>query len=122
MAKTFLIIAAVFGFLGVAFGAFGAHALKDKVTPQLLETFETGVRYQMYHVFAIAVVALASTHWRIGLLNISGWMFVVGIIICSGSQYILSLTGEKMWGAVTPFGGLALLGGWLTLAVGLYKA
>ncbi|MCH8273009.1 MAG: DUF423 domain-containing protein [Candidatus Marinimicrobia bacterium] len=122
MAKTFLIIAAVFGFLGVAFGAFGAHALKDKLTPQLLETFETGVRYQMYHVFAIAVVALASTHWRIGLLNISGWMFVVGIIIFSGSLYILSLTGEKMWGAVTPFGGLALLGGWLTLAVGLYKA
>ncbi len=122
MAKTFLIIAAVFGFLGVAFGAFGAHALKDKLTPQLLETFETGVRYQMYHVFAIAIVALALEHWRVGLLNISGWLFVAGIIIFSGSLYILSLTGEKMWGAVTPFGGLALLGGWLTLAIAVYKS
>ena len=122
MTKTFLIIAAVFGFLGVAFGAFGAHALKDKLTPQLLETFETGVRYQMYHVFAIAVVALVSEHWRIGLFNISGWLFVAGIIIFSGSLYILSLTGEKIWGAVTPFGGLALLAGWLTLAIGLYKS
>lgn len=122
MTKTFLIIAAVFGFLGVAFGAFGVHALKDKLTPQLLETFETGVRYQMYHVFAIAVVALTSAHWRIGLLNVSGWLFVAGIIIFSGSLYILSLTGEKMWGAVTPFGGLALLAGWLTLAIGLYKS
>jgi len=122
MAKTFLIIAAVFGFLGVAFGAFGAHALRDKLTPQLLETFETGVRYHMYHVFAIAVVALASTHLRAGLLNLSGWLFVAGIIIFSGSLYILSLTGEKMWGAVTPFGGLALLAGWITLAIGLYKS
>ena len=122
MTKTFLIIAAIFGFLGVAIGAFGAHALKDKLTPQLLETFETGVRYQMYHVFAIAVVALASAHWRIGLLNISGWLFVAGIIIFSGSLYILSLTGEKMWGAVTPIGGLALLAGWLTFAIGLYKS
>ena len=122
MAKTFLIIAALFGFLGVAIGAFGAHALKDKLTPQLLETFETGVRYQMYHVFAIAVVALASAQWKIGLLNVSGWLFVAGIIIFSGSLYILSLTGEKMWGAVTPFGGLALLAGWLTLAIGLYRS
>ena len=122
MAKTFLIIAAVFGFLGVAFGAFGAHALKDKLTPQLLETFETGVRYQMYHVFAIAVVALAMSHWRVGLLNVSGWLFVAGIIIFSGSLYILALTGQKMWGAVTPFGGLALLAGWATLAIGIYKS
>jgi len=122
MTKTFLIIAAIFGFLGVAIGAFGAHALKDKLTPQLLETFETGVRYQMYHVFAIVVVALASAQWRIGLLNISGWLFVAGIIIFSGSLYILSLTGEKMWGAVTTFGGLALLAGWLTLAIGVYKS
>ena len=122
MAKTFLIIAAVFGFLGVAFGAFGAHALKDKLTPQLLETFETGIRYQMYHVFAIAVVALAMSHWRVGLLNVSGWLFVAGIIIFSGSLYILALTGQKMWGAVTPFGGLALLAGWATLAIGIYKS
>ena len=122
MAKTFLIIAAVFGFLGVAFGAFGAHALKDKLTPQLLETFETGVRYQMYHVFAIAVVALSMSHWRVGLLNVSGWLFVAGIIVFSGSLYILALTGQKMWGAVTPFGGLALLAGWATLAIGIYKS
>ena len=122
MAKTFLIIAAVLGFLGVAFGAFGAHALKDKLTPELLEAFETGVRYQMYHVFAIAMVALAISHWRAGLLNVSGWLFVAGIIIFSGSLYLLSLTGQKMWGAVTPFGGLALLAGWLTLAIGVYKS
>ncbi len=122
MTKTFLIIAALFGFLGVALGAFGAHALKDKINPQLLETFETGVRYQMYHVFALITVSWASTKWGSNLLTISGWLFVAGMVIFSGSLYILAFTGQRGWGAVTPFGGLALLAGWVLLAWGVYKA
>ena len=118
MDKTFLLIGALAGFLGVALGAFGAHGLGSRLPPEMLAVFETGVRYQMYHVFALLITAAAIG--RLGgarLLVVSGWFFVAGIIIFSGSLYALALTGVTMWGAVTPIGGLAFLVGWACLAI-----
>ena len=118
MDRTFFLLGAVLGFLGVAFGAFGAHGLKNRLSPELLAVFETGVRYQMYHVFALLIVAAAIGH--IGsarLLVISGWSFFSGILLFSGSLYALALTGVGMLGAVTPIGGVLFLIGWASLAV-----
>ena len=118
MDRTFLLIGSVFGFLSVAFGAFGAHALKDRLSPDMLAVFETGVRYQMYHAFAILIVAAAIGHLgSVRLLNTAGWSFTAGVILFSGSLYALSLSGIRVLGAVTPFGGLLFLLGWVLLAV-----
>jgi Uncharacterized small membrane protein len=113
-----LFFGALLGFLGVALGAFGAHALKQKLSLEMLTIFEVGVRYQMYHALAILFVALAMLLLKSPWLPYAGWSFVVGTIIFSGSLYILALSGVKAWGAVTPVGGLVLLLGWLFLAVG----
>src|SRR2546421_10846188 len=97
MDRTFLLVGAVLGFLGVVFGAFGAHALRSRLSPEMLAVFETGVRYQMYHAFAILVVAAAIG--RIGdasLLVLAGWFFVAGILLFSGSLYALTLSGIGM--------------------------
>src|SRR5882724_2293672 len=94
MDRTFLLLGAVLGFLGVALGAFGAHALKARLSPEMLAVFETGVRYQMYHAFAVLIVAAAVG--RIGnahLLVIAGWFFVAGVVLFSGSLYAFALTG-----------------------------
>lgn len=117
MHRNFLLIGAVLGFLGVALGAFGAHGLKSRLSPEMLAIFETGVRYQMYHVFALLIVAAAIAHaGPARLLTMSSWSFIAGILIFSGSLYALALTGTTMWGAVTPLGGLAFLIGWACLA------
>ena len=116
MDRTFLFIGAVFGFLGVAFGAFGAHALKSRLSADMLAVFETGVRYQMYHALAVLIVAAAIG--RVGparLLAIAGWSFTAGVVLFSGSLYALTLSGVGILGAVTPFGGLLLLLGWACL-------
>src|SRR5690242_12382435 len=101
MDRTFLLTGALFGFLGVALGAFGAHGLRTRLSPEMLAVFETGVRYQMYHAFAVLFVALAIG--KIGdarLLQISGWFFVAGTILFSGSLYALALTDVRTLGAV----------------------
>ena len=117
MHKTFLLLAAIFGFLGVALGAFGAHGLRSRLSPEMLGVFEIGVRYQMYHVFALLVVAAAIGHFgQARLLDIAGWSFVAGIVIFSGSLYALALTGTGILGAITPIGGLGFLVGWACLA------
>ena len=121
MDRIFFAIGSLSGFIGVALGAFGAHALKSRLDPDLLATFEVGVRYQMYHAFALLAVAWAQTRWPGAVLNASGWLFVAGTLLFSGSLYVLSLTGEKWLGAVAPVGGLALLGGWLCLAWAAWK-
>jgi uncharacterized membrane protein YgdD (TMEM256/DUF423 family) len=116
--RTFLLIGAVLGFLGVTFGAFGAHALRSRLSPEMLAVFETGVRYQMYHTFAVLIVAAAIG--RIGdasLLVLAGWFFFAGILLFSGSLYAVALTGVGIWGAVTPVGGLLFLIGWACLVV-----
>jgi uncharacterized membrane protein YgdD (TMEM256/DUF423 family) len=118
MDRTFLLLGAIFGFLGVAFGAFGAHALRSRLSPDMLAVFETGVRYQMYHTLAVLIVAAAIG--RIGsaqLLVVAGWVFVAGIVLFSGSLYALTLTGVTTLGAVTPIGGLLFLIGWVCLAL-----
>jgi uncharacterized membrane protein YgdD (TMEM256/DUF423 family) len=118
MDRTFLLLGAVLGFVGVALGAFGAHGLRSRLSPEMLAVFETAVRYQMYHVFALLIVSAAIGHLgNARLLVMAGWFFFAGILIFSGSLYALALTSTSALGAITPFGGLALLIGWAILAL-----
>jgi uncharacterized membrane protein YgdD (TMEM256/DUF423 family) len=118
MDQTFLLIGAVLGFLGVAFGAFGAHALKKRLSVEMLTVFETGVRYQMYHALAALVVAAAIGHiGNAPLLIAAGWFFAAGVLLFSGSLYALALTNTRILGAITPLGGLLFLIGWALLGV-----
>jgi uncharacterized membrane protein YgdD (TMEM256/DUF423 family) len=110
------------GFVGVALGAFAAHGLKAKLAPDLLAVFETAVRYQMYHVFALCAAAWAWARWQNRIFAVAGWLFVAGIVIFSGSLYLFALSGMRWLGAITPFGGVALLTGWLCLTVGAWRA
>lgn len=116
MVRMFVGLGAVFALLAVALGAFGAHALEARLPADDLEIFETGVRYQMYHALALVVVAWAQTRWPGGATVLAGWLFVVGIVVFSGSLYALVLSGARWLGAVTPLGGLAFLAGWAALA------
>ncbi len=120
MDRTFMFVGALMGFVGVGLGAFGAHALRGRLSPEMLAIFETGVRYQMYH--AIALLAVAAMMSRIDgrSVVIAGWSFIAGILIFSGSLYALALTGVTMLGAITPLGGLALLAGWVALAIAAF--
>jgi uncharacterized membrane protein YgdD (TMEM256/DUF423 family) len=102
--------------LGVALGAFGAHALRASVSPQLLATFETGVRYQMYHGLGLLALAWAVGRWPAVRLAPAVWLLVGGTVVFSGSLYLLVLTGHRWLGAVTPIGGVALIAGWGYLA------
>ena len=115
MDRTFLLIGALAGFVGVAFGAFGAHALRGRLSPDMLAVFETGVRYQMYHAFAVLTVALAAARLDGWLVRGAGWSFTAGIVLFSGSLYTLAFTGVTALGAITPIGGLAFLLGWALL-------
>jgi len=119
MTQFFLTIAAIFGGLSVAGGAFGAHALREKISERSLEIFDTGARYQMYHALALLLVAMLISRLENPptTLLVSGWLFIIGVVIFSGSLYALSLTGIKSLGAVAPLGGLALILGWGALAV-----
>ena len=119
MGQFFLAIAAIFGGLSVGVGAFGAHALKEKLTERSLEIFETGARYQMYHALALVLVSVLidRTQFSQPALVAAGWTFMIGILIFSGSLYALSLTGIKVIGAVTPLGGAAFIAGWGALAI-----
>jgi uncharacterized membrane protein YgdD (TMEM256/DUF423 family) len=116
MPRLFLGLAGVSGFLAVALGAFGAHGLRERLTPEMLAVFEVGVRYHMYHALALAAVALGLERWQRGALRAAGWCFVAGTLVFSGSLYLLTLTGMRWLGAITPFGGLAFLAGWALLA------
>jgi uncharacterized membrane protein YgdD (TMEM256/DUF423 family) len=116
MERTFSLIGARFGFLGLALGAFAAHALRSRLSPEMLAVFETGVRYQMYHAFAVLIVAVAIAHvGNARLLVVAGWCFAAGTLLFSGSLYALALSGVGTLGAVTPFGGLFFLVGWAAL-------
>jgi uncharacterized membrane protein YgdD (TMEM256/DUF423 family) len=119
MARAFWVMGCLFGFLGVAAGAFGAHALRGRVPPDLLAVFETAARYQMYH--ALALLAASRVAAR-GGGTAAGWLFAAGIVVFSGSLYLLALTGIRWLGAVTPIGGLAFMAGWLLLARAGWRA
>ena len=108
--------------LGVVFGAFGAHGLRGRVTADLLDIFETGVRYHLIHALALLAVAWAASRWPSPWVGAAGWLFVAGILIFSGSLYILVLTGARWLGAVTPIGGVCLILGWAVLAVGALRS
>lgn len=114
--KTFAALGATFGGLAVLLGAFGAHALRERLSEADLATFEIGVRYQMYHALALFVVAWASTQWDSSAVPAAGWAFTTGIIVFSGSLYVLVFTGMRWLGAITPIGGVAFLVGWALLA------
>ncbi len=123
MEKFFFVCAAILGALGVALGAFGAHALEARLSASLLQTYETGVRYHFYHVVALLAVVFAVGRWpNTNLPVIAGWLFLVGVLIFSGSLYILALTGVRWLGAITPIGGVAFIAGWLCLALAALRA
>ncbi len=122
MDRFFYICAGIAGFLGVGLGAFGAHALKARIEPDLLAAFETGVRYHLYHVLALCAAAWGWSRWPGRGFAIAGRAFIVGIVVFSGSLYLLAMTGQRWLGAVTPLGGLAFLVGWSSLAWGAYRA
>ncbi len=122
MDKKFLTIAAWLGAVSVALGAFGAHTLKEYLSPQSLTTFETGVRYQFYHVFALALTGLLFKFYPNKKIKLAGNLFILGIIFFSGSLYVLSVLGAenfKWIGAITPIGGVFFIAGWIFLAVGI---
>ena len=112
-----LVIASIAGATGVMAGAFGAHGLKDKVSPEMLAIFETGARYQLLHALALLGIAALSSTGNNRTLSLAGWAFTLGILVFSGSLYLLVLTGARWWGAVTPIGGVALIVGWVMLGV-----
>ncbi|NUO84070.1 DUF423 domain-containing protein [candidate division KSB1 bacterium] len=116
MSKTWLSVAALSGFLCVALGAFGAHALKNVLDSYGRDIYDKAVLYQMFHTVALALVGLLQRQNEALALAPVGWLFICGMILFSGSLYVLALTGMKWLGALTPFGGLAFLCGWLWLA------
>ena len=123
MERIFLVLAGLFGALAVAFGAFGAHALADRLPPGFLQAYETGVRYHFYHSLAlIAVVVAIGRRATTKLPVIAGWLFVAGIAVFSGSLYALALSGVRILGAITPIGGMAFIAGWICLAWAAWRA
>ncbi|MCF7533525.1 DUF423 domain-containing protein [Pseudomonas petrae] len=112
MLRTFLMLASFFGFTGVALGAFAAHGLKNRLTPEYLAVFHTGVLYQLIHALAIFGVALLAMQIQGRLVTYAGISFTLGIILFSGSLYLMTLTGATKLGIITPFGGLFFLIGW----------
>jgi uncharacterized membrane protein YgdD (TMEM256/DUF423 family) len=117
--RVFAVVGAVSGFLSVAAGAFGAHALRQRLTPDLLAVFETGVRYQVYHALALFAVAWAASRWSAPQIAWAGWLLITGTVLFSGSLYALALTGSRWLGAITPIGGVCFLAGWISLAWGI---
>ena len=109
---------AILGALGVIAGAFGAHALRGQLAPDLLAVWESAARYQMYHSLALFCAAWIYSRGATTCARWSGWLFIVGVVLFSGSLYALALTGIRPLGAITPFGGVALIAGWISLAVG----
>jgi uncharacterized membrane protein YgdD (TMEM256/DUF423 family) len=117
MGRLFMMLGALSGAVAVAAGAFGAHALRDRVEPRLLEVFETAARYQMYHALGLLVIGLAATQWPGRLLQSAGWLFVAGTLFFSGSLYAMTFTGVRALGAITPIGGVCFIAGWACLAL-----
>lgn len=120
MLRGFLLLAAFFGFTGVALGAFAAHGLRARLSSEYLAVFQTGVNYQLIHALALLAVALLAQHLPGRLAMFAGSLFTLGILLFSGSLYLLTLSGLKL-GIVTPIGGMAFLGGWLCLGLAAWR-
>ncbi len=121
MDRTFAAAGAISAFLAVAAGAFGAHALRARLTPDLLAIFETANRYHIYPALGLLAVAWAASRWPVGSVRAAGWLFIAATVVFSGSLYLLSLTGHRWLGAITPIGGVLFLAGWLALAIGVLR-
>jgi uncharacterized membrane protein YgdD (TMEM256/DUF423 family) len=121
-ARLFLLFGAGYGLLGVAFGAFGAHALRARLAPDLLAVFHTGVEYQFYHAFALLAVGVLLLVKPAPALPVAGWCFALGVLLFSGSLYALALSGTRWLGAITPLGGLLFLAGWGALFWGVLRS
>lgn len=122
MSRVWIVVGATLAFLGVAAGAFGAHALEGRVPRDLVRVFETGARYHLVHALALTFVGLASARWTDPLWTVAGWLFVAGVVVFSGSLYALALTGVRWLGAVTPLGGVAFLAGWLAVVAAAWRS
>ena len=122
MERIFFVLGSVFALVGVAAGAFGAHALRGVIPADLTVVFETGVRYQLVHALALLAAAGAAARWPGRAPAAAGALFVAGIVLFSGSLYLLALTGARMLGAVAPFGGVAFIAGWACLAWSAWSA
>jgi len=122
MDKLFFALGSLFAFLAVALGAFGAHSLQGSFASGMAEVYETGVRYQFYHALGLFAVAFAISRWKDTSAPLAGWLFVAGILLFSGSLYLLSTTGIRWIGAITPLGGLAFLAGWAILGWTVFRA
>ena len=122
-ARLFLAIGAIFALVAVALGAFGAHGLKERLAPEMLAIWKTGVEYHVYHALALLAVGLLAVHLpESGLLRTSGWLMAAGVLIFSGSLYALALSGVRVLGAITPVGGAAFLAAWVLFAMAVLKA
>jgi uncharacterized membrane protein YgdD (TMEM256/DUF423 family) len=117
MVRTFVVLGALSAAVSVAAGAFGAHGLKPRIEPRLLEVFETGARYQMYHALALLAVAWVASRRASPAVAWAGWLLFAGTVLFSGSLYAMALTGVRPLGLVTPFGGVAFIVGWVILAL-----
>jgi uncharacterized membrane protein YgdD (TMEM256/DUF423 family) len=122
MDRIFFGLGAISAALAVALGAFAAHGLRSRISADALTTFETGARYHIYHALALLAVAWACSRWPSAWASAAGWLFVAGTVLFSGSLYLLAVTGVRALGAITPFGGLAFILGWLALAWAAWTA
>jgi uncharacterized membrane protein YgdD (TMEM256/DUF423 family) len=122
MERLFVIIGAISAAMGVGAGAFGAHALRAKLEPRMLEVFETGARYQMYHAIALIAVAWAASRWPGSLTSAAGWLFIAGTVFFSGSLYMMALTDMRALGIITPIGGVCFIAGWICLALAVARS
>jgi len=122
-AKLFLVLGALAGMLAVVLGAFGAHALRAKLAPDLLAIWNTAVQYHFWHALALLAIGIVAIHLPASAsLKWAGWLMLAGIVVFSGSLYVLALTGARWLGAVTPFGGTAFIVGWVLLALAVVRA
>lgn len=121
MLRSFLLLAAFFGFTGVALGAFAAHGLKGRLSSEYLAIFQTGLTYQLVHALALFGVAVLATQLPGRLVGWAGGLFTLGIVLFSGSLYLLTLSGIGKLGIITPIGGMAFLGGWLCLGLAAWR-
>jgi uncharacterized membrane protein YgdD (TMEM256/DUF423 family) len=122
MFGTFMRLGSANAFLAVCLGAFGAHGLKNSISPEMLSVYETGVHYHLIHALALLLVAAAADKLGSGrIMRWSGWLLQLGILLFSGSLYLLSLTGAARLGIITPFGGVCFLAGWLLLFLAAWK-
>ena len=121
LGRVWIAVGAFLGLLAVLAGALGAHALRGTLEPDDLRTFETAVRFQMYHALALLASGLMALRWNSTWVSLAGWLFVVGVVLFSGSLYALAATGIGAFGAIAPLGGVSLMAGWAVLVVGALR-